>query len=214
MKATISFQDTDTGQVDVRVEAALTQPQLLAAPAAQQAAHPAPAEVHGDERAALERLTKAVEYELDPDWGCESYHPSLAPALKHARAVLDAHPQPKRTASFPELTSKEVNDACWTFIEAMPHALPGPIWNDLKPALYATLKSFAAAVPCAAVKAEAPQMLSNVTVTQIMTLVWPLSEKRPPSVGKLKLFASLIEDEVRAAFGVSKPPVHGKGGEA
>ena len=44
MKATISFQDTDTGQVDVRVEAALTQPQLLAAPAAQQAAHPAPAE--------------------------------------------------------------------------------------------------------------------------------------------------------------------------
>lgn len=51
----------------------------------------------GDEREALERLTKAVEYELDPDWGCESYHPSLAPALKHARAVLDTKPnvQPK-----------------------------------------------------------------------------------------------------------------------
>lgn len=47
---------------------------------------------------------------------------------------------------FPSLTSTVVNDACWGFIEAMPHQLPAPIFNDLKPALYEALKHYHRAV--------------------------------------------------------------------
>ena len=39
----------------------------------------------------------------------------------------------------PDLSSGIVNEACWKFVEAMPHRLPEPIWNDLKPAIYAAL---------------------------------------------------------------------------
>ncbi len=57
-------------------------------------------------------------------------------------------------AELPELTSAEINDACWAFVEAMPHNLPGPIWNDLKPAVYAAICKFLQAAPkAAAVKA-------------------------------------------------------------
>ncbi len=47
---------------------------------------------------------------------------------------------------FPDITSTVANDACWTFIEAMPHQLPAPIFNDLKPALYEALKHYHRAV--------------------------------------------------------------------
>lgn len=47
--------------------------------------------------------------------------------------------QPAKVTDEPDLTSGIVNDACWKFVEAMPHQLPGPIWNDLKPALYKSL---------------------------------------------------------------------------
>lgn len=33
-------------------------------------------------------LVAAVEAETDPDWVCNSYHPSLWPALKAARTAL------------------------------------------------------------------------------------------------------------------------------
>lgn len=46
------------------------------------------------------------------------------------------------SASVPEMTSEIINDCGWAFIEAMPHNLPGPIWNDLKPALYAAIKEY------------------------------------------------------------------------
>jgi len=39
----------------------------------------------------------------------------------------------------PELGSYVVNQACWKFVESLPHKIPGPIWNDLKPAVYAAL---------------------------------------------------------------------------
>lgn len=44
--------------------------------------------------------------------------------------------------AMPDLTSCIVNDACWAFVEAMPHNLPGPIFNDLKPAIYETVKLY------------------------------------------------------------------------
>lgn len=47
----------------------------------------------------------------------------------------------------PELASNPVNDACWAFVEAMPHQLPGPIWNALKPAVHAAILKFLAAAP-------------------------------------------------------------------
>lgn len=42
----------------------------------------------------------------------------------------------------PDLTSTIVNDCCWTFVDAMPHNLPAPIFNNLKPALYEALKQY------------------------------------------------------------------------
>lgn len=39
----------------------------------------------------------------------------------------------------PELTSRVVSEAAWKFIEAMPHELPGRIFNDLKPAVHAAI---------------------------------------------------------------------------
>lgn len=42
----------------------------------------------------------------------------------------------------PELTSHEINEACWAFVEAMPHQLPGPIFNDLKPAMVAAVTRY------------------------------------------------------------------------
>lgn len=42
----------------------------------------------------------------------------------------------------PELTSSEINEACWAFVEAMPHQLPGPIFNDLKPAIVAAVSRY------------------------------------------------------------------------
>lgn len=57
-----------------------------------------------------------------------------------ADAVLPAQP-----VAMPDLTSAIVNDACWEFIRAMPHQLPAPVWNDLKPAVFAALQHFHAA---------------------------------------------------------------------
>lgn len=70
------------------------------------------------------------------------------------------------------------------------------------------LSSFKPTAQAPAVKAEP---LSNETVTQILNRVWPLGGKTPPAIGKIKLFASLIEAEIRAAMGEAKPPVQGSG---
>lgn len=39
----------------------------------------------------------------------------------------------------PSLGSCVVNEACWKFIENLPHTIPGPMFNDLKSAVYAAL---------------------------------------------------------------------------
>lgn len=109
MKATISFQDTDTGQVDVRVEAALTQPQLLAAPAAQQAAHPAPAE--GD--ALSDEQIDALLSEIDDiarnvdiyEFGLPIADEPRAAMREAVRAALASKVQPKGTA----LTDRQIS---------------------------------------------------------------------------------------------------------
>ena len=51
-----------------------------------------PASIGAD--AALARLVAAVEAETDPDWDCNSYHPSLWSALDVARAALASAAQP------------------------------------------------------------------------------------------------------------------------
>lgn len=46
---------------------------------------------------------------------------------------------PQAGPAMPEIGGGLINDACWKFVAAMPHKLPGPIWNDLKPALHAAI---------------------------------------------------------------------------
>lgn len=48
--------------------------------------------------------------------------------------------------AIPMLDSAVVNDASWAFVNAMPHDIPAPIWNNLKPALYAAFTSYHRAV--------------------------------------------------------------------
>jgi hypothetical protein len=42
-------------------------------------------------------------------------------------------------SELPDLGSSIVNAACWKFIDTLPHQVPGPIFNDLKPAIYAAI---------------------------------------------------------------------------
>lgn len=50
---------------------------------------------------------------------------------------MDAAPQ--ASEAVPAIGSDLINDACWKFVATMPHQLPGPVFNDLKPALYAAV---------------------------------------------------------------------------
>jgi hypothetical protein len=54
-----------------------------------------------------------------------------------SKTTLSPYPFLGREA--PALTSSVVNDACWKFVAAMPHSLPGPVFNDLKPAVHAAI---------------------------------------------------------------------------
>jgi len=56
-------------------------------------------------------------------------------------------PEPEMQSEMPGLTSSIINDCSWAFVEAMPHRLPGPIFNDLKPAIYEAIKRYEAGRP-------------------------------------------------------------------
>jgi len=62
------------------------------------------------------------------------------PGRPAEKAPQASSPSERLDSTLPSLTSTMVNDACWKFVEAMPHRLPGPIFNDLKPALYAAFQ--------------------------------------------------------------------------
>lgn len=56
------------------------------------------------------------------------------------RIVYAAPPaQPEKQAATPDIASNVINEACWKFIDAMPHKIPAPVWNNLKPAIYAAV---------------------------------------------------------------------------
>jgi len=65
----------------------------------------------------------------------------------HDGRLAERAEQPVQARGVPELNSSAINGACWAFIDAMPHELPGPIWNDLKPAVYAAVAHVFAAAP-------------------------------------------------------------------
>lgn len=71
----------------------------------------------------------------------------LIAALK----ALPASPQPPAAAEAGESRvdplGTPLNDACWAFIGAMPHELPGPIWNAIKPAVRAAIEKYLSAAP-------------------------------------------------------------------
>lgn len=46
----------------------------------------------------------------------------------------------------PDIASQIVNETCWVLVEALPEALSGHNWNNLKPALYKALKHFHASI--------------------------------------------------------------------
>lgn len=54
-------------------------------------------------------------------------------------AAQKAQQEASAAQAVPELTSRVVNEACWKFIDAMPHPLTPQVWNNLKPALYAAV---------------------------------------------------------------------------
>lgn len=72
----------------------------------------------------------------------------IKPAVGNRYTVpLYAAPQPATPVPKPYIGSLQVNDACWAFVEAMPHRLPGPIWNDLKTAVHAAICKYIDAAP-------------------------------------------------------------------
>ena len=63
---------------------------------------------------ALEKIARAVEDQLDPDWGCgcdsEVNHPRLAPALKAAREALAAYRASEQASTTPRCQAAHVCD--------------------------------------------------------------------------------------------------------
>lgn len=95
-----------------------------------------------------------IVWKMEDDEGrndaLEAQAHAVVAALNAAFSEPPAGPQAQPGtvyADLPELTSTEINDACWAFVEAMPHNLPGPIWNDLKPAVYAAICKFLQVAP-------------------------------------------------------------------
>lgn len=82
----------------------------------------------------------------EPDLGYIETDKSRQPAFsaRQMREALSSQPSPEQAgvSDEPELASNVVNEACWKFVEALPHKIPGPIWNDLKPAVYAALMHY------------------------------------------------------------------------
>lgn len=66
--------------------------------------------------------------------------PDLARQL--LRDFVDEVAAQQTVAGFPPLDSPVVDEATWSFIMALPHELPGPVFNDLKPAIHAALKAY------------------------------------------------------------------------
>lgn len=90
--------------------------------------------VAGDASAAAEALPAPPDAAGDPV-PCRGT-PAAPPSLRRDdTGGVDA----ARREDAPDLISTVINDACWVFVEAMPHQLPGPIFNDLKPALHAAV---------------------------------------------------------------------------
>ncbi|MFY3647758.1 hypothetical protein ACOTET_26690 [Achromobacter xylosoxidans] len=66
---------------------------------------------------------------------------------------------PIKLPELPTLVSTVINDACWKFIEAMPYELPGPIFNNFKPAFYAAI--------CPVLNAYAEQAVREALAAQV-----------------------------------------------
>lgn len=92
----------------------------------------------------------------------DAYNRKLRQQLEQEWADLHALRQAAAQAPVAQLdlTSPVLNEACWKFIETMPHRLPGAIFNDLKPAMKAAFDYYltAAAAPQAAEPVQAPSM--------------------------------------------------------
>ena len=107
-------------------------------------------QAHGDVvRAAIRYAVRGAtmcgkEPDFDPDALVQNAIYALCGPFGGA-ALQSAQPA-AAVSDEPELTSKVVNDACWKFVKVIPHALPGPIWNDLKPAMYAALMHYHRAI--------------------------------------------------------------------
>ena len=92
--------------------------------------------------------TTAMTELPEPELGYIETDKSRQPAFsaRQMREALQSAQPAAAVSDEPELTSKVVNDACWKFVKVIPHALPGPIWNDLKPAMYAALMHYHRAI--------------------------------------------------------------------
>ena len=81
---------------------------------------------------------------------------TMIPVTRHAgdtdlTSPLYTHPA---SADVPDIAHGAINEACWEFVKAMPHSLPGPIFNDLKPAIYETIKHYHEQVICSPESAD------------------------------------------------------------
>ena len=92
--------------------------------------------------------TTAMTELPEPELGYIETDKGQRPAFsaRQMREALQSAQPAAAVSDEPELTSKVVNDACWKFVKVIPHALPGPIWNDLKPAMYAALMHYHRAI--------------------------------------------------------------------
>lgn len=74
-------------------------------------------------------------------------------------------------SAFPGPDSGVINDACWKFVEALPHELPGQIFNDIKPALHTAITAHYSAAELAKLIEYANRISATDTRSPALTML-------------------------------------------
>ena len=114
---------------------------------------------------------------------------------------LYTHPQPQQAGvpDAPDLGSTVVNEACWAFTEAMPHALSVQVWNDLKPAIYAALMHYHRAMLAAAPQPTSAQADAVEALRDLLPLAEAFTRKAVFTAQRAGELASIL-DRARAVL--------------
>lgn len=99
-------------------------------------------------------------------WTDPAYAPD-ASTWAAAWKAAKAQPESAQPVAVPDITDRAFNEAAWAFVEAMPHSLPGPIFNNVKPALHAAMVTYLKIAAAPAAPQVQPKPLTDEQIDRI-----------------------------------------------